>query len=68
MESPRYGSPMSSDWMHIRVVVPPRDGAALLRLLRDEFGFEDIDWCLMQRPDQSMVDYGPVAAPEQPAP
>lgn len=45
--------------MHLMVEVPPEDGAALLQLLRERFGFTEIDFCELQRPDRARVSYGP---------
>ncbi len=50
---------MTDEWMHLTIEVPPEEGMALLRLLQERFGFREIDWCELQRPDFARVSYGP---------
>jgi len=56
---------MSSDWMHIWVELPPREGAALMRLLREEFGFTDAEWSEIARPDGAFANYTPTPRPQR---
>lgn len=45
--------------MNLSIEVPEVDGANLLLLLREKFGFGDVDWCELQRPDFARVMWGP---------
>jgi hypothetical protein len=47
------------DWMHLSIELPGDDGLALLLLLREKFGFKEVDWCVLQRPDRARVGYDP---------
>lgn len=51
--------------MHIWIELPPREGAALMRLLREQFGFLDGQWNKIERPDGAFADYTPIPPPER---
>jgi hypothetical protein len=56
---------MVDDWVHVGVLVPHDDAAQLLEILREQFGFFDADYCVMQRTfDDAQVNYGPCDVPE----
>jgi hypothetical protein len=45
--------------MHIMIEAPADDATAILAMLKDKAGFQEVDWCEMQRPDFARVSYGP---------
>lgn len=49
--------------MHIWIELPPREGAALMRLLRERFGFTDAEWSELERPDGAFANYTAVPPP-----
>lgn len=50
-------------WMQVRIQAPPEVGAAVLKLLREQFGYRDTDWCVMElREDYSRIDFDPMPA------
>jgi hypothetical protein len=58
---PPVGTPAAADWTNISITIPPADAEPILRFLREEHGFRDVDWCVMQRDaDCARVDYDPV--------
>lgn len=48
--------------MCFHIAVPQGDGHTLLTMLQEQFGFLEVDWCVLQRPDYAQVDYGPCDA------
>lgn len=60
VDEPPAGEP-AEDWMQVSVVAPPEAGDAVLRMLKDRFGYRAIDWCELERKeDYSTVTFAPV--------
>lgn len=57
-------APADQQWMQVTVCAPTQVVEAVLRLLREQHGYQDIapiDWCEMERrQDYSTVTYAPI--------
>lgn len=61
MKAPNRATPADKDWMYVSIQAPSEVGAAVVKLLREQFGYRDTDWCVLERrEDYSRVDYDPM--------